>query len=251
MLPHNGQHRSSIAPRCWSTRTLTPLILVRILVAQPLHLPDIPTYFRFPGPARKSGAGRAERLHLHPKIKSHCQVRGPSGHPTPAVDARARLIPSARLALRSADLCKQSQHVEVVRDALDLSAFDLDELAGRYLDRCSTPDWRRLASLAVRCGRPSTGARRRRCLRSRSRARSGLGVGDGLGPALPRLDDLAGALDATVGSLLIVYGVRGQRVVRLAPVLVVVCGYWALAISMTFAMAILLYYRLKRKVELA
>ena len=57
-----------------------------------------------------------------------------------------------------------------------------------------------------------------------SRTNVAFEFGEGVGPALPGLDDLAGALDATVSSLLVVHGVGSQDVLSLAPVLFVVCG---------------------------
>src|ERR1700682_5054714 len=123
------------------------------------------------------------------------------------------------------DLCEHVEHVEVLRGRLDLAALDLDDLTCRHLDRL------------VRCRNDTGWCLQRsgvnalpddledRCVPARKLAHEcGFGVGEGLGPALPGLDDLASALDATVSSLLVVHGVSSQTVPRLAPILVVVCG---------------------------
>src|ERR1700730_1485616 len=121
-------------------------------------------------------------------------------------------------ALCGADLCEHREHVEVVRGALDLTAIDLDD----RLVRCRNDtgwclQWAGVNALPNEL--EDRGVPARKLAHER-----GFGVGEGLRPALPGLDDLAGALDATVSSLLVVHGVGSQQVLRLAPVLIVVCG---------------------------
>src|ERR1700737_1886402 len=137
--------------------------------------------------------------------------------------SRCRLMQCS--ALHGTDLCEQREHIEVVRGALNLAALDLDDLACRHLDRL------------VRCRNGTRWCLQRSGVNALPHElenggvpacelahECGLGVGDSLGPALPGLDDLAGALDATVSSLFVVHGVGSQRVLRLAPVLFVICG---------------------------
>src|ERR1700692_2347886 len=123
------------------------------------------------------------------------------------------------------DLCEHREHVEVVRGALDLTARDLDALTCRHIDRlvrcrngtCWCLQWAGVNALPHELEDRGVPARElaHEC---------GFGVVEGLRTALPGLDDLACALDATVGSLLVVHGVGSQNVLRLAPVLIVVCG---------------------------
>src|SRR5882757_3486486 len=130
-----------------------------------------------------------------------------------------------RLALCGAGLREQREHVEVVRDALDLPAFDLDDLACRKLNqsfRCRYGTrWclQRSGVNALPYKLEDSGVPARELAHE-----CGLGIGDGLGPALPSVDDLADALDLTVGSLLVVHGVGSQHFLHLAPVLLVVSG---------------------------
>src|SRR5260221_14242049 len=123
------------------------------------------------------------------------------------------------------DLREYREHVEVVRGAFDLTALDLDDLACRHLDRlvrCRNRTCWCLERSGVNAlpheledrGVPA-GELAHEC---------GFRVGEGLGPVLQGFDDLAGALDATVGTLLVVHGVGSQHILHLAPVLVVVCG---------------------------
>src|ERR1700692_521407 len=108
---------------------------------------------------------------------------------------------SSARALHRTDLCEQREHVEVVRAALDLTALDLDDLARRHLDRlvrcrngtCWCLQWAGVNALPHELEDRGVPARElaHEC---------GFGVGEGFRPALPGLDDLAGALDATVSS---------------------------------------------------
>jgi hypothetical protein len=98
------------------------------------------------------------------------------------------------LALYGADLCEHREHVEVLREVRDLPAFDLEDLACREFERL------------VRCRndtrwclqRPAVNALPHDLKNGGVPARElvhecGLGVGEeGLRPALPGLDDLAG-----------------------------------------------------------
>src|SRR5260370_17174261 len=168
-------------------------------------------------------------------MSQRCQERAPSGFTqggcarrfTPAgfFNWIERLSLSRCSASRGTDLCEHREHVEVVRGALDLTALDPDDLACRHLDRFvrgrDDAGWCLQGSGVNALPHDLEDS----CVPARKLAHEcGFGVGEGFGPALPGLDDLASALDATVSSLLVVHGVGSQTVLRLAPILVVVCG---------------------------
>src|ERR1019366_2956403 len=118
-------------------------------------------------------------------------------------------------ALHGADLCEHREHIEVVRAAFDLAALDLDDLACRHLDRLvrrwNGTGW----CLQWACVNALPNDLEDRGVPARELAHEcGFGIGEGLRPALPSLDDLAGALDATVSSLLVVHRVGSQQVLR-------------------------------------
>ena len=184
-----------------------------------------------PSPTRHAGVARALRSYrvsdvLFVSGLSHQSVtfrRQKTGQPEPAgLPPRSR---SSARALHGTDLSEHCQHIEVVRATLDLAAFDADDLTCRHLDRLV--GWRdgtgwRLQWAGVNAFPNDL---QDRGITARKLAdECGFGVGEGARPALPCLDDLTSALDPTVGSLFVVHSIRSQQFLRLAPILIVVCG---------------------------
>src|ERR1700716_817190 len=117
---------------CSALNAAYPLRVIRVVLTERRALPVYPDK-----QTSSESVGMSQRCQYATNMRLTLEGRARRFTPAGFFNWMVRLSLSRCSLYRASgtDLCEHRQHVEVVRGVLDLTTLDLDDLAGRHLDR--------------------------------------------------------------------------------------------------------------------